>query len=676
MGTLKPAIFQSGGQASQHYIPGAYSRIDYKKSAGGLSSTNNAVIAGDSRGGEPNTLLEFSSLSEARATLRSGPLLDAIMHSFNPGPGFIPQKMAAWRVNPGLQADKDLNNVSTGVVEVLRLIVTHGATASGDLSVVIDGAAPVVIAVLDTDDLVTEVATKIRAGTYPGWVASGTGDVVILTASAVGAHSGANTIGVAATGVTVTAGIVKTTVGVTAGTYGILTAIAWDWGLHSNQVKIKLEAGTVEGKKATVQFMAETAYVVDDILRESLSIVYSGSEASCSLTTNATGLKTFTPTHTDELDILYSNFPTVQDLVNYLNDQTGYSCTALTLNSTEYSEHLDWVSGTNIKTTPVTLYSNVQALIEALETCPWIYSVTYNVTQVGRIALDNITSWEYFTGGTDGAYTTSEWTSSLTLLEDEDVQFVGASSESSSVHALIRTHCDSMNSVTGRKERQFILGGAAGETVDQFITRCQTLNSDSGSLVYPEFQDLNRDGKYVIWWSPAYYAAKLLGMVTCVTIPEPLTNKQLYVLNFLSVSTSNIEKIIKNGGVVGYKNPVGQFVTVRMLTTYQGEELQRCEFSMRRESLYVNKDLRNAVEATFIGRAMTNGLLTDVDSTVNQKLIQYESLGIFNGDPPYWGYVRRVNGDQIIIEFSCYLTPPTNFIFITSHMAVFASTAS
>ena len=98
MGTLQPAIFQSGGQASSHYIPGAYSRIDFAKSAGGLSSINNAVIAGDARGGKPNTLLTFSSLSEAKAALRSGPLLDAISHAFNPGPDYVPQRISAWRV--------------------------------------------------------------------------------------------------------------------------------------------------------------------------------------------------------------------------------------------------------------------------------------------------------------------------------------------------------------------------------------------------------------------------------------------------------------------------------------------------------------------------------------------------------------------------------------------------
>jgi len=313
-------------------------------------------------------------------------------------------------------------------------------------------------------------------------------------------------------------------------------------------------------------------------------------------------------------------------------------------------------------------------LIDVLNTCPWITDAAYNVTASGRVVPDNAASWTYFSGGTDGAYTSSEFSSSLTLLENEDIQLVGTSSETAGIHALIKAHCESMNSVTGKNERQFIVGGASGETVAQVIVRAQALNSNAGALVYPEFQDYNESSTAIIWWSPAYYAAKLIGMTTTVALNEPLTNKQVSVLGFKSLNTSDLENLIKNGVAAGRKNQVGQFVNVRMINTYQGSLLQQNEFSMMREALFINRDLRNAVESTFIGRALTNSIMADIDVTVNLKLNQYYDLGLFNGDPPFWGYVKTVIGDQIVIEFSCYLTPPTNFIFITSHMAVFAST--
>jgi hypothetical protein len=337
------------------------------------------------------------------------------------------------------------------------------------------------------------------------------------------------------------------------------------------------------------------------------------------------------------------------------------------------SSQLDYLSSQDIKTSAYTAKSDLQAFIDALVSCPWIDSVTYNVTASGRTVPDNAATWGYFTGGTDGAYTTSELTTSLTALEKEDIQFMGSSSADASFHALIKTHCVAMNSVTGKNERQFLLGGASDEAVSAVVTRAQNLNSDAGALVYPEFQDYDDDGD-VVWWSPVYYAAKLIGLMTTLAINEPATNKQISVLSFKTVSTVDIETLIKAGVTVGRQNPTGQFVTVRMINTYQGNILQRNEFSMMREALYINRDLRNSVESTFVGRALTNGLLADIDATVNLKLSQYYELGLFNGDPPYSGYNKTVNGDQITIEFDCFLTPPTNFIFITSHMSVFAST--
>lgn len=86
-----------------------------------------------------------------------------------------------------------------GVAEVAQLTVTKGATASGNLTVTLDGTA-VTIAVLDTDDTAAKVAAKIAAGTYTGWTAKAEGDVVTFTASVKEAKE-AHVFAAAATGV-------------------------------------------------------------------------------------------------------------------------------------------------------------------------------------------------------------------------------------------------------------------------------------------------------------------------------------------------------------------------------------------------------------------------------------------------------------------------------------------
>ena len=113
---VKPATFQSGGLVSQHYIPGAYSRLDFIKGTGGLVSISNAVIFGNCTGGEPEKILWFSGPSHAEDILRSGPLLDAIKHAFKPGEGFTPQFIGGWRVNTALQAESECLKTATVII--------------------------------------------------------------------------------------------------------------------------------------------------------------------------------------------------------------------------------------------------------------------------------------------------------------------------------------------------------------------------------------------------------------------------------------------------------------------------------------------------------------------------------------------------------------------------------
>lgn len=89
-----------------------------------------------------------------------------------------------------------------GVAEIIKLTVTAGATADGDVSVVLRDGTPVAVAVLVADDTADEVATKIAAGTFDGWTASATDAVVTFTADDAGVKTGVNVINGGDTGVT------------------------------------------------------------------------------------------------------------------------------------------------------------------------------------------------------------------------------------------------------------------------------------------------------------------------------------------------------------------------------------------------------------------------------------------------------------------------------------------
>jgi len=569
---VKPSTFQSAGKLTQHYLPGAYSRIDFVKGAGGFVSINNGVIFGDSRGGKPNEILWFGSPSDAEDVLVSGKLLDAIKHAFNPGGGMSPQKIGAWRVNPGTQSSYEY---------------------------------------LETAD-----------------------PMIVLTSRV--------------------------------------------YGVHANQIKTKLEAGTTSGKKITVQYKNETEEIWDNVEKESLEIQYTGSDASALMEISLTALITETGdlgTETEDLNLLFADFPTIQDLVDFIDGQTDYSCTVKTLTPSDASTELDDVAtGTDIKTLAVTAESSLQALIDTFNISAYV-TAEFKSTATDREIPDNVTDWVFLSGAIAGAYTATEWGISLALAEEGDIQFMSTSEDDAAIHTLIKNHCVKMNAATGKNERQFLVGGAEGETIAQAETRSKALNSEYGLLAYPgmvdyDFDDYTKTKTY----SSAYFACKLLGMFVALALPEPATNKDIGILKWeKELSVTEIETLIKAGVCAGMQTRAGRLTAARSVTSYQGSELQKCEFSMMREALFACKDLRTAVEESFIGKAMTNSLIGRVDAVVTAKLSQYEGLGIFTGDVPYWGYKKVIEGDTIRIDYNCYLTAPTNFIFITSHMSVYAS---
>lgn len=561
--------FQSAGQRTEHYIPGAYSRTNYVKSAGGGVSANRAVFIGESKGGKPNTLYWFYSPSEAIDTLRSGPLLEAVLCAFSPGGDLVPQMVGAMRTNPGTQSSRTLKASTTDVI------------------------------------------------------------------------------------------LVK----------------AWDWGLHTNQLKMKLEAGTAAGsKKVTLSFLGSES-AIDNIVRPSIEIQYVGAGSAATMSISKTALTTTVTGADDSLNVDFASFPTIEDLVNYINDHSAYTCVAKTGDLTQKSAHLDGVTGQAIKATSYVAYSNLQAIIEAIAKNPYAYSAAFVDAAPTRVVPDVDTDWVYFSGGSHGACTVTEYTASLSALENEDVQIIGSSATDEAVHILIRNHCINMSSVEGRKERMFLVGGAAGETVDQAIARAKNLATDTGSLAYPGFVHYDfSDYSVKKTYSPAMYAAKLIGQEVALAINEPMTNKSVDILSWeADLKKGDLVKLIQAGVTAGGKSQDNRLATIRSLTTYQGNELQRCERSMRRESNYMSRDLREAISKSV-------GSAGDDSSGGTEEAIFWTKVKAWHGEGLIvkaddgslaWGLVIRRSGSATYIEYHTYLTAPKNFFFITANQHVY-----
>ena len=571
--SLNYRTFQSAGQISSHIVPGAYSRIDSVKGAAGLVSANNGVVMGQSTGGKPTTLLQFNTIAEAVATLRGGPLMEAVRLAFSPGGGVNPQRIFAMRVNPATQASMNLQASATTMI----------------------------------------------------------------------------------------------------------TLTSKDYGLYVNQIKVTVATGTNYGKKVTIEYQSDPVETFDDIRRQSFDILTTLGATTATMTiTNTASVQTLT-TQLDgagtDLDIDLNGYKTIGELATYINAQTGYTCSATAGQENASPLELDGASTVDIKTSTVTQESSMQAMIDVIRlNSARVSAAAANATN-NRSVVDNSTA-AFMTGGTEGTYDGTAWTNALVALEAENVQFISTPDSTAAYHAQIKTHCETMSAVTGRKERQFLVGapwktGTVATDISSATAAAIVLNSKNGMYVFNG--GTQRDVNGVIQnYSGSYAACMLMGAKCALAINQPLTFKELDFIELeYKLSESQMETLLKNGVATVNYNSGGVPHLVRQFNTYQTNDLKFNEFSAVTQMFFASRDLRTRLEAQFIGQpgtSITNGVLK---GAVEARLQIYEDLGIFIKNPEegysWWNVQITLNADQVLIDYDAYVTLPVNFQFVTTH---------
>ena len=575
---VSPAIFESAGQRSEHYVPGVYGRSFNVSSPSGISA-GNLCIMGKSNGGEPCKMLEFGSLADAQQALVGGELLDAIAYAFSASNTFVPSKVYAMRVNNGTQSTVTLKS---GATDLLKLY-------------------------------------------------------------------------------------------------------SWDWGVHTNQLKIQIANGTIANSKKLSIAYKDKVQTVDNIINAALEVNYLGDGVTPTVSVGTDSISfgamtdveaPDTPEPVDTLTVSFADFDTLDALVTYVNEGGVWGLNIVGNNDEMKSVYLDTVTNASVADTGTTLYANFVSFLNAIGTIDYI-GKTEVLSSTTRQVPDNTDGYVYFTGGTVGSYGTQQWTDALTALELEDVQIIATPSSDSGVHAAISAHCTSMSNVMNRKERTCILGGPIGMTDADAMTEANGLNNKLVSFCCDNPIKVNILTQKTETLSGAMLGVMLAAMESAMSPNTPLTFKVLNVLGFTKTRTvTNITSLIKAGIMVCNSNPenLSEYICIRALTTFQGDDLINNERSMVREDLFMNRDLRaqfkpiigtpgttaNAVIATLKDRAKEwalNGYIVPSDSNEN-----------------VWDIKVRIDGDKVYLTFSRYLTAPVNFVFITAINHIYTST--
>lgn len=461
----------------------------------------------------------------------------------------------------------------------------------------------------------------------------------------------------------------------------VIDLVSTDYGLYTNQIKVKVENGSVSGKRVTTQF-GNDYYTQDNLARNAFEVQYSGAAATAVMSITNTNITVQAPSGTDIAVIDLNAFPTVQQVVDRLNSVDGLTATVLDGNGQRPALNgLDHVSQVDIKSDAVVATADLQAIVDWFNgTAEGFVTATRN-TNAGAVPA-NI-GFRYLSGGTDGIVTNSEWSDAYATLQTVDVQWVVPVTSDASIHAMNDSHCAYMSNVA-RMERRGIVGTATGTTDEDALAAAKALNSDRTSLVHLGFYDFDANGKLTLY-PPYMLAALLAGAFSGINPGTPLTNKTIKVRGLeRDLRNPTDTDVLIQGGVLCVENTPNGYKVVQSITTWlANDNYNRVEISVGVAVDFVARNVRNALDILRGEKASPISLSRAVSITESalRELARPEPAGpgVIVGDaenPPYRNIEAQLEGDVMRVQFQCSPVLPINYIPISIFAVPYSGSAS
>lgn len=460
---------------------------------------------------------------------------------------------------------------------------------------------------------------------------------------------------------------------------GSIVLTSTNYGIHTNQIKAKVEAGTTAGLKLTTQFGNDYC-TVDNLERRCLSVSYAGAEATATVAVTTTTITVTVGASANPITL--SSFPTVQSLVDRLNIIPGITALVLDGNGAKATSGiLDAAASSSIKSLTVVLKSDLQAAID------WINSASETYVTAARASGASLPpapiGFTYLSGGTTPSAATQDWSDAFVALQGEDVQWVTPLTETSAVHAMADAHAVYMSSVVG-KERRAICGTALGTTDVAAIAAAKAINSDRTSLAHIGIYNYDPAGALTLY-APCFAAAIVASGFCGLNPGMPMTNH--------SIKVAGVERSLRNptdtdalirGGVLCIENSTKGFRVVQSISTWlNNTNYDKVEQSVGVALDLVMRNVRNSLDE-LRGQKNSPSLLNlavEKTDTVLRELARPEPSGpgVLAGDkanPAYKGITASIEGDQLRVSFQASPVLPANYVLVTCYAVPYAGTAS
>ena len=476
----------------------------------------------------------------------------------------------------------------------------------------------------------------------------------------------------------------------------VINLSSTDYGVNTNNIKVKVETSSdANGKKVTVTQGTEQ-YVGDNLWRNAFTVYYSGSSTYGLVTLNdsAISLSVASSATTASVDTFtFTAYPTVQDVVNRINNNAGTGWVAgVVAGSAEKPSAASFenltnkdVKGTSATSTWSTVTQHNMAIVD------WINSTQEGLVTAARVASATLppanVGYTYLAGGSDGdAPDITDWSNALAVLQAEDVQWIVPISSESTVWAATDAHCSYMSTVAKRERRAFV-GAGTGVSNATAKDNAALINSDRTAYCHPGIYHYDNASIFAnrrLTLYPAYMTAAILGGAFAgITPGETMTNKTVKCLGLESIlaAPGDTDGLINHGVLCLYKDARSAYRVARAVSTWLNDtRYNRVEISTGVVVDYVSRTVRDAL-MPFVGKKATPTTLQSVNAmteSVLYRLAQPEpiGLGMLVGDgvlPAYRNITSSIDGDTLRVSFECSPAIPINYILVSIHVTPYST---
>lgn len=453
------------------------------------------------------------------------------------------------------------------------------------------------------------------------------------------------------------------------------------YGLGENQIKVKVEAGTLKGRRLTVQ-RGTDYFTEDNVARDAFTVRYTGALASAALTVTGTTVTIEAPTGTNVATIDLTQFSAIQDVVDRINLLPDFTAQVGENNYTKPALNgLDHITSQDVKTAIYTVRADLQAAVD------WLNSARQNLVRATRVSGAGtppaVAPFAFLSGGSDGTTTVTDWADAFEVLQTIDAQWITPVSGDDAIHAMADSHVAFMSNVA-RKERRSIVGTDLATADDAAIQKAKALNSDRTSLVHIGHYDYDLSGKLTLY--PAYIsAARIAGGFSGVNPGTPLTNKNFRCRGLERKLRNPIDTdILINGGVLCLEDTEQGYKVVKSISTWLiNDNYNRVEQSCGVALDFVARKVREALDQ--LRGAKGNPLVLRRAISITQGALRElareepQGPGVLAGNaesPAYRNITASLEGDVLRVEFECSPVTPVNYVLATIFAVPFSGVAT